>query len=238
MIGLGQKRCIGLLWILILAWPMETWAVDTLMPSIVHEGCVEFSPGQSFVIWARFEDESQLFDPKVIYRTGPNRPWTPIPLIKEPGTEDFKAVIPAHELGKTLEYFIEVFDEFGNGPARMGSPDAPLRVMASASPAPCQQIPLQSSLVTVDSRSVQGGGFPGLVLPTQGTQVQKPVGRCQQKDRPLYCEQWLWWTVSGVVLTGGALGTYFAVKQSQKKGPKGIDSVILSVTVPDPTKSP
>ena len=91
-------------------------------------GDLTFEKGQSFDVLARFEDESQLFDPKVIYRTRSDSHWKHAAFTKSAGTEDFRANIKARELRGPLEYFIEVFDEYGNGPARMGSPDAPILV--------------------------------------------------------------------------------------------------------------
>jgi hypothetical protein len=47
----------------------------------------------------------------------------------------FAARVPAEIAGNDFEYFLEAFDEDGNGPFRKGSPEAPLRI-SSLPPAP------------------------------------------------------------------------------------------------------
>ena len=43
--------------------------------------------------------------------------------------DGYEAVIPAEQVTKAVVYFIEAFDEQGNGPAREGTPEQPIRVL-------------------------------------------------------------------------------------------------------------
>ncbi len=206
-------------------------AADTLMPRIVHEACAEFEKGQPFEIFARFEDESQLFDPKVIYRTRSDSHWKHAAFAKQEGTGDFRALIRSRELRGPIEYFIEVFDEYGNGPARMGSPDAPIRVVPARTPAACQQIP-----AAVEAGTITGGSGP----PKNGIDERGPEPprvSCDLVDRPLYCEAWLWVTVGTVAAAGAATAVYFLAFASDDGAPS-IDSVTLTVTGPNPAQTP
>jgi len=204
-------------------------AMDTLMPRIVHEACTEFEKGKLFDVLARFEDESQLFDPKVIYRTRSDSHWKHAAFTKDADTENFRATIKSRELRGPLEYFIEVFDEYGNGPARMGSPDAPIRVVPARAPDECQQIPVAAAVVT----TTEGSKNPKNGIDNKGP--PPPKDTCDLEDRPLYCEAWLWATVGTVAAAGAATGIYFLVANGGDDPPPPIDSVTLIVTGANPT---
>jgi len=136
------KFCLALLCVGLWALPQEAWADEDLIPpQIVHEPCPEYQVGEPFGIWARFYDSSPIFDPKVVYRMMGAEEWANAPFVKQMGSEDFLAEIPVTSLRGGMEYFIEVFDEYGNGPARYGTPAAPVRVFPSASARLCRQIP-------------------------------------------------------------------------------------------------
>jgi len=221
-------------------------AEDTLPPSIIHEACSEYQKGKPFDIIARFEDESQLFDPKVMYRASGDSHWKQAPFTKMPASEDFKATIKVKDLKGTLEYFIEVFDEFGNGPARMGSPEAAIKVAPAKSPEPCEQIPAQRRSVAVAGSSAPTPPEPEITTPkpavgaaSGGGALSQPVpppvqATCDRQDRPLYCEAWLWGTLGVVVAAAGGVGLYFLLRPSDQP-PTRSSSVRLQVTGPDPT---
>ena len=129
--------------VFVCAWlsPIAAWAEDLIPPQIVHEPCEEYQVGEPFGIWARFYDDSPIFDPKVVYHPIGVDEWQSAPFVKQMGSEDFLAEIPVTALRGGMEYFIEVFDENGNGPARYGGPDVPIRVFPSANAPRCRQIP-------------------------------------------------------------------------------------------------
>lgn len=181
-------------------------SADSSMPRIVHEACTEFVRGRPYTISARFEDESQLFDPKVIYRTRAGGHWKHASFKKD--GDEFHVVLLPREMRKQLEYFIEVFDEFGNGPARMGSPDAPIKLKAAKGAEACEQIPKNTEVVVMATGSPEPKPTP--VTPvTPPVKLKEPQGECSNEVRPLYCEPWLWGGVGAVVLTGIGIGIYF-----------------------------
>jgi hypothetical protein len=210
------------------------------MPTIVHEACPEFAKGKPFIVQARFEDESQLYDPQVVYRLGPSSRWKQVLFAKEAGSEDFTATIEVGDLIGAIEYYVQVFDEHGNGPARMGSADAPIEVQPARDPVPCRQIP-QERAVTVTESSTSpsvAGATAGLQPPPGGeadawTAEPPPLpGRCDGEDRPLYCEAWLWVAAGGVLLASAGVATYFVAIQG---GGAPADTITLRVTGPDPS---
>ena len=52
---------------------------DKSMPSIIHEACDQYEKGNPYKISVFFQDESELFEPKIIYRSGSNVYWTNLP---------------------------------------------------------------------------------------------------------------------------------------------------------------
>ncbi|MBI5508849.1 MAG: hypothetical protein HY903_08860 [Deltaproteobacteria bacterium] len=233
--------------------PRPARAEDTLMPSIVHEACAEYLKGKPFEIVARFEDQSQLFDPKVMYRAAGDSHWKHAAFVRDASGMSFRATIKSKDLKGTFEYFIEVFDEFGNGPARMGSPEAPIRVQPSKAPEACEQVPAAAEPMAVTAGSTPAGGAvspgPGGSGPVQtpaasGSSASAkdalkapvpppPSGACDQADRPLYCEAWLWGTLGALVAVGGGVALWLVLSPKDQTPPRR-DSVTLQVTGPDP----
>lgn len=121
--------------------PRAAAADDLLPPAIIHEPCEFYQKKKKVEIIARFRDESAIFDPKVIFRSRSRR-WTSVPFKKVRGSDDiYKTTIKSRQLKGLLEYFIEVFDENGNGPARYGSQEAPVRIEPSKKKVRCIQVP-------------------------------------------------------------------------------------------------
>jgi hypothetical protein len=254
--GVSVKTAVTITLALVLGVRLAAAAEDVLPPSIVHEACEQYKKGQSFEIRARFLDDSAIFDPKVIYRSG-SEFWKNAPFVREVGTEDFKALIRVKDLKGPLEYFIEVFDENGNGPARYGSPDAPVKVMPAIEPAECQQIgKVERTAAVRPSSSGAGGaatigaepatagaGSTGTTAGAAGSQQTAlirqpppppPQGTCDRADRPIYCSPWLWGAAGAVVLGGGGVVAYVLLrKKDTATGP-----VRLRISAPDPTTLP
>ena len=221
--------------------PVAAHAADTAMPRIIHEACSQFEKGQAVTILARFEDESQLFDPKVIYRTRSRSPWKHAAFTQD--GEIFRVVLPAREIRGRLQYFIEVFDEYGNGPARVGSPDNPIKLVPVLGAEPCQQIPTPSeNIETTESMEAVMTHDTGLspVSPptTEETAPPSRRGACSRSYRPLYCEAWLWGIVGGIVATGIGVGVYFATADNGREPTPSSPEVHLSIRGPNPTGVP
>lgn len=219
-------------------------AEDTSPPSIVHEPCEQYRKGGSFEVRARFVDDSPIFEPKVIYRSGGGA-WKNARFEREPG-RDFRAVIRAGDLKGALEYFLEAFDENGNGPARYGSPEAPVKVTPAVEPAECQQIidvarpvsqPASSrppAPAVAPAAAGVASGPPTATAPAAvdlRTAPPPPQRTCERADRPLYCSPWLW-TAAGAVLVGGGVGGYLLLAGND--GATAPTQVTLRVSAPNP----
>lgn len=102
---------------------------DTTPPRIFHDEMATAPPDEDCVIRARIEDDAGVFEPAVLYRWVGGDTFSRIPLLPvgdKPGW--FEAVLPAAMMQRDFEYFIEAFDEVGNGPARFGDESLPVVV--------------------------------------------------------------------------------------------------------------
>jgi hypothetical protein len=109
-------------------------AEDTAAPVISYTA-PSTAPKAPFTVTAKITDESKFF-PQVFFRRGAGPYDKPLDMKKKAGAKDmYEATIPYK--GDKLEFYIEAYDEFGNGPARSGDPDAPIKVsLADATPPP------------------------------------------------------------------------------------------------------
>jgi len=249
---MSRLRHLAALAVLIAAAQSAQAVEDVLPPSIEHEPCDQYQKGQPFVIWARFKDDSQLFDPKVIYRSGSNT-WKNVAFERVDGTGDFRATLQSKDLKGSLDYFIEVFDENGNGPARFGSTDAPVHITAAAKVEPCRQItdvapaPRSSAAprpvaASTTARATAPAAVPALGVsrvdaapgPTSPPPGAAP-GPCERTERPLYCSPALWASLGAVALAGSGVGAYFFAFRGDRAPAGPATRVRVVVTGPDPT---
>ena len=143
-------RALALLASLIVV-PLAAHAGDSTPPAITHTPA-HATAGQPIHLAAHIVDESRIF-PQLFFRYGTHGAYeAPIDLKKVKGAKDeYDATIP-YKPGP-IDYYIECYVEFGNGPARAGAPEAPLRVIvdeASAKidmPLPAPGSPAPDSIV-------------------------------------------------------------------------------------------
>ena len=126
--------------------------------------------GQELRIRATITDESGIFAPTLYVRAVGQEDFITIEMTK--AGKNFEARVPGEQMGGDIEYFIEAFDELGNGPAREGSPEAPL-------------------LVPVFD--------PSLLPPTLGDPLTAQVS---EDERPLTEKWWFWALVGVGVAAG------------------------------------
>lgn len=125
-------------------------------PDILHRPVTHAPVGQSITIEAAFRGPSGLFNPVVYFRRVGAASFLPLSMAELPlgptapraasenvlagaaGTGHFVAEIPAALTTGDIEYFIEVMDEQGNGPSRLGGREKPL-VVRTSEPAPDDQ---------------------------------------------------------------------------------------------------
>ncbi len=100
-------------------------ATDTTPPRITHTPPPNVPPGQPLTIEAVIEDPSGVFDPTLYYRTSAEGKFTPLGMHPGEGAK-FVAIVPPLKGGE-LQYYVEAYDNQGNGPARTGTPTYPHR---------------------------------------------------------------------------------------------------------------
>lgn len=98
-------------------------AEDTQPPLINHTPVAKAMKGDSVTISAQMEDESEIFAPTLYFRYPGARGYSSVAM-----TRKGDAFVANVQATADIEYWIEAYDEFGNGPTREGSPDRPHRV--------------------------------------------------------------------------------------------------------------
>lgn len=112
---------------------------DIDAPAIDHTEPGTGRLGHEIVLRATITDESGVFDPVVLYRVGTDGNFLRLPMEPVEGEADvYEAVVPADVVSDDLQYFIEAFDNNGNGPARYGDDSLPIKVavLKTAEPLP------------------------------------------------------------------------------------------------------
>lgn len=122
---------LAILPLISLLWAGAARASDSSPPQIQHTPIARAAP-PSIKVTARIADESKVF-PQLFFRSGGAAYEAPIDLKRVRGSKDlYEALLPVKP--GSLGYYIECFDEFGNGPAHDGTAEAPHKVEVDASP--------------------------------------------------------------------------------------------------------
>jgi hypothetical protein len=109
------------------------WAQDDTIPPVINHVPVDRVEAQQPVeVKAEITDESGIFQPTVYYRKAGTASFSTVTM--ENKGDHYLAIIPQFVVTGELEYFIEAFDSFGNGPSRVGSPEAPLLIKFGPDP--------------------------------------------------------------------------------------------------------
>jgi hypothetical protein len=141
-------------------------------PAITHAALTQALKGRSAEINARLVGDTGVQGAAVMFRHAGEKDYRSLPM-GNIGGDDYTATIPAAMTTSDLEYYVEAFDQYGNGPARSGAPNVPyaLRVMDAApaavpAPAPSSLSRRSRTLDDEDTdRTIIGigidGGAPG-----------------------------------------------------------------------------
>lgn len=192
-------------------------ARDKRAPTIIHVKVLQTPLNESVKIRARFEDKSDIFAPSVYYRQHGRADYVSVEMKR---VEDgWEAEIPAKVVTRALEYFIEVFDSEGNGPAREGAPEAPIPI-AVYEPKEQPTPPIAIETPTPPAPPPPAPPPPKLVVTNP-----PPDG----EDDDGVAGQWWFWTAIGVAVTGGIVATVLLTRGG---GP--VDAVTVEVGAPDP----
>jgi hypothetical protein len=99
-------------------------------PAITHAALTQALKGKPVEINARLVGETGVQGAVVMFRHAGEKEYKALPM-GNIGGDDYTATIPAAMTNSDLEYYVEAFDQYGNGPARSGAPNVPyaLRVM-------------------------------------------------------------------------------------------------------------
>src|SRR5437016_1259770 len=140
-------------------------------PAITHAALTQALKGKPVEINARLVGDTGVQGAAVMFRHAGDKDYKTLPM-GNIGGDDYTATIPAAMTTSDLEYYVEAFDQYGNGPARSGAPNVPyaLRIMdpaPAAVPAPAP-VALGAQKRTLDEepeRTIIGlgidGGAPG-----------------------------------------------------------------------------
>jgi len=188
-------------------------AEDTDAPVIAHAPVARGERGKATTLTARITDESKIF-PQVFFRFGSSGPYQkPLDMKPVKGQKaQWSATLPP-PAGNSIEYYLEAYDEFGNGPARAGEAERPFRI--DFAPVQIVQTVLPVSSDVPAAARPGGGRFwtwvvggTGLGLLAGGI-VANPLGtRATVLD------------VAGGTLLAASVGLYF-IEASKQGGPPG-----------------
>jgi len=195
---------------------------DTNPPVIAHTPVARGEQGKQTPVFARITDESKIF-PQVFFRFGPSSGYEkPIDLKPVKGQRSQWGANLPPPAGNVIEYYIEAYDEFGNGPARAGDPDRPFRIEFGPVQIAEPTLPLPAGGPPSRGGGLGGGrlwtwlaGGAGVGLLTGGL-VANPLGtRAKVLD------------IAGATLIAGSVALYFL------EGPK--DAPALAVATERPS---
>ena len=148
-------------------------------PAILHSAVASALKGKPVEINARLVGESGVQGAAVMFRHAGEKDYKALPM-GNIGGDDYTATIPAGMTTADLEYYVEAFDRFGNGPARAGAPNVPyalkiqeaVAVVPSPAPAPLARKRMLDDEpdptyvgIGIDGGAPGGGGFTLLVRP-------------------------------------------------------------------------
>jgi hypothetical protein len=114
-------------------------AEETSPPTIEHDRISTCAKGEPLVIQARIVSTAgkKIFTPAVYVKLSGADVFTKLSMQPHPtAAEIFVARLPASFTEQDFSYYVEAYDEDGNGPSRAGSPEAPYSVTVKTSGTP------------------------------------------------------------------------------------------------------
>ena len=104
-------------------------------PFITHTTVTEATKGKPIELNARLVGETGVSGPAVMFRHVGEREFKALPM-GYLGGDDYTATIPGSMATGDIEYYVEAFDKYGNGPARSGAPAVPFVIKVKEPPPP------------------------------------------------------------------------------------------------------
>ena len=183
-------------------------SADSSLPSIEHEPVRSAVGGEPVKIEAQIEDPDGVFAPAVYVRPKGAPRFVNLRMTRT--STGFEALIPAKSVVEDLEYFVEAFDQLGNGPAQQGSPQRPLLIR------------------------VRPPRVGATVLPRLSNRAEREVpviATTAADDDDSVFGKWWFWTIVGLAAAGAVAGTAIALT-----GGDDASMVTIDVRGPDPTR--
>ena len=120
-------------------------------PAISHAAVTQATKGQPIEINARLLGDTGVLGATVLFRHSSKTDYRALPMAGIAG-DNFTATVPGQQVTSNLEYYLEAFDRYGNGPGRSGTPDAPYRIQVVE--------PLPPGPAVVVARTPDSAGSP------------------------------------------------------------------------------
>ncbi|HTO98998.1 MAG TPA: hypothetical protein VMK66_18235 [Myxococcales bacterium] len=144
----------------------EKKAVATVMihpkgapPAITHSAVAHAPKGKPVEISARLVGDTGVQNAAVMFRHTGEKDYKALPM-GNIGGDDYTATIPAAMVTSDLEYYLEAYDKYGNGPARSGSPGIPYSLKLAEAVAP---VPAQAAAPVASKRMLEDESEPTYV---------------------------------------------------------------------------
>ncbi len=108
-------------------------------PKVEHTPLSRAERGKPQFVRAKIKSATgaKIFDPAVLVRVKGATTFSRFSMLSDGGQPDrFVAELPASLISGDFGYYIEAFDDDGNGPGRAGAPESPLKVSVGSLDAP------------------------------------------------------------------------------------------------------
>ncbi len=96
-------------------------------PAISHTAVTRATKGQPIEINAKLLGDTGVQGATVLFRHVGDHEYRALPM-GDIGSDNFTATVPAQQVTGDVEYYLQAFDKYGNGPGRSGAPNAPYRI--------------------------------------------------------------------------------------------------------------
>jgi hypothetical protein len=137
-------------------------------PTITHTAVAQAGRGQPIEINANLAGDTGVQGATVMFRHAGEKEYKALPM-GNVGGDNYTATIPGPMANADIEYYLEAFDRYGNGPGRSGGPSNPYLVkVGSPGVARMTQAPMERNTligIGIDAGAPGGGGVTLLVRP-------------------------------------------------------------------------
>jgi hypothetical protein len=96
-------------------------------PALTHTAVTQATKGQSIELNARIGGDTGVQGAAIMFRHVGEKEYKALPM-GQIGPDDYTATVPAGMATSDIEYYLEAFDKYGNGPGRSGAPNVPYTI--------------------------------------------------------------------------------------------------------------